>query len=141
MGGLKYTEVRRLLEAELERLRQKTGEGSELEVLWEPHPDSAREGEVKGNLILIYSETPEKALETLRHEYVEWLLNAKIARPYRLLINKLIEAYEQTPYRQQEQATEAILKLLNQTPILTNKENCKPPKCLQKIGDRAVKSN
>jgi hypothetical protein len=71
--------------------------------------------EVKGDTILVYAEDEEEALELVRHGFAEWLLNQH-TRKYRMLINKLIELFEEIHYREKEKLIEAITKLIaNQT--------------------------
>ena len=53
----------------------------------------------------------------LTHGFSEWLLNQNTKR-YRLLINKLIEVFEQIQYEEKEKIIDAITKLL-----IGNQEN------------------
>ncbi len=47
--------LRESLREELDRLKKESGANADLEVLWIPRADSAKEGEVIGSRIYIYS--------------------------------------------------------------------------------------
>ena len=104
------------LEAELERLKRRAGMGFEVSVRWLPGTIKYKNGkqlleEVLGNVIIIYAEDPAEATQLLPHGFAEWLLNQHTKR-YRLLINKLIELFEQIQYDEKEKLVEAITKLM-----------------------------
>jgi hypothetical protein len=105
---------------ELDRLKRMVSMGYEVEVKWLPGTPMHRHGrrlaeEVKGDTILIYAEDEEEALELVRHGFAEWLLNQH-TRKYRMLINKMIELFEEIQYQEKEKLIEAITKLItNQT--------------------------
>jgi signal recognition particle subunit SEC65 len=109
--------VERKLADELERLKRRVGIGYEVEVKWFPGATKHRGGgkrlleEVKGNNILIYTEDENEALKLVSHGFAEWLLNQHTKR-YRLLINKLIEVFEQIQYEEKEKLIGAITKLI-----------------------------
>jgi len=105
-----------LLRERLERLKDRLGMGYEVGVEWLPGTIKFRDGrrleeEVIGNTILIYAEDPDLAYGLLAHGFTEWLLNQHTKR-YRLLINKLIELFEQIHYEEKERIVEAIARLL-----------------------------
>ena len=109
-------EVEARLEAELERLKLKVGMGSEVNVKWLPGTVKYKNGkqlleEVVGDTVFIYVEDLTEAIPLLAHGFSEWLLN-KHTRKYRLLINKLIELFEQIQYEEKEKTVDAITKLL-----------------------------
>ena len=68
------------LNAELRRLVELFGCGSEFKVAWRPGRSRGKEGEVVGDILVIYAKDPDRALEILRHEFVEALLVSLIAR-------------------------------------------------------------
>jgi len=114
-----HTRVKSRLEADLEGLKRRVGMGFEVSVQWLPSTIKYKDGkqlleEVLGDAIVIYAEDPADATKLLRHGFVEWLLNHHTKR-YRLLINKLIELFEQIQYAEKEKLIDAITKLL--TPI------------------------
>jgi hypothetical protein len=104
------------LEGELERLRKVCGMGFEVKVLWLPGTVKYRDGkqlleEVSGDTIIIYVEDSAEATRLLLHGFAEWLLN-KHSKRYRLLVNKLIEVFEQIQYEEKEKLVEALASLM-----------------------------
>ena len=85
--------------------------GYELKVLWLPTKVSNKSGEVKTNLICIYDEHRETAIETLKHEFIDYL----IAKPYLLqlkITNKLIESINEMAYQMKEELVDKLSRLL-----------------------------
>ncbi len=114
--GKANKEILKRLENELELIKQRVGMGWELGIKWCPGEakllrGQRLQGQVKGDLIIIYVEDEEDALDVLRHEFVEWILN-RHSRPWRRLVNRLIEAYEDQQYDQKEPIADALAKLL-----------------------------
>ena len=70
--------------------------------------------EVQGNTIYIYAEDTGHADELLVHGFAEWLLNQHTKR-YRLLINKLIQLFEEIQYEGREKLIGAVTKLLTES--------------------------
>ena len=108
-----------ILEAELERLKLKAGMGFEVKLEWSPGIVKHKSGkqlleEVLGDTIFIYVEDLVEALMLLNHGFLEWLLNQN-TKGYRLLINKLIEVFEEIQYKHKEIIIEAISRLINDT--------------------------
>ena len=99
------------LEAELEQLKRFFGLGLELKVLWKPSLDGVLSGEVKNNLICLYEEDGEKAVDTLRHEFLDYCVSQAID-PYRKVTNKLIAMVNEEAYSRKEKIVEALTKLL-----------------------------
>ena len=109
-------QLTRTLEAELERLKLKVGMGFEVRLKWLPGTVKFKNGkqlleEVVGDTIFIYVEDLAEAMPLLTHGFSEWLLNQNTKR-YRLLINKLIEVFEQIQYEEKEKLIDAMIKLL-----------------------------
>jgi hypothetical protein len=105
-----------LLEKELRNLQRRVGIGYELEVKWLPgqpeyHDERKLAEEVRGNTIMIYTDNPRKAVELLRHGFLEWLMN-RHTKPYRQMINKLIALFEDLQYENKEKTIEILEKLL-----------------------------
>jgi hypothetical protein len=69
--------------------------------------------ELVGNEIFIYVENIMEAKQLLRPGLIEWLLNQNSKR-YRLLINKLIEVFEEIQYQEKERVIEALTNLLSE---------------------------
>ena len=100
----------RLIE-ELGRLQQKLGLGYELSVVWLPDSHNKLSGEVKGNKIRIYEEDEEKALQALKHEFLDYIISRTI-EPYERIANKLIQLTNEEAYLRKEKLTEALVKLV-----------------------------
>jgi hypothetical protein len=116
--GIKISDENFRLEAELEKLKRKVGLGFEVNVRWLPGEIKFKDGkkleeEVIGNTIFIYEENPTRAKMLLAHGLAEWLLNQH-TKKYRLLINKLIEVFEQIQYEEKEKIVDAISNLISQ---------------------------
>jgi hypothetical protein len=101
------------LEERLEKLKQLTGLGLELEVCWRPDGDCLRHGEVKGNLIIIYDVNEAQALRTLRHEFIDYLITREIIDPLVEKINVQNKIFESMIYRRKELLVDRISGLLD----------------------------
>jgi len=101
----------KFLKEELARLIQQSRDGNGLDVVWVPRIDSAKEGEVVGKTIFVYSPDPRQAIETLRHEFVDYLV-CKAVEPYQDLVNALLSVLSEKAYRKKEEIVESILKIL-----------------------------
>ncbi|MEM2027590.1 MAG: hypothetical protein QXO15_04770 [Nitrososphaerota archaeon] len=95
----------------LERLKHLLKMGYELKVVWLPDNDSNLSGEVKGETIFIYEEDFEKALETLKHEFIDYAIS-KVIESYRDVTNKLLMLINEETYRRKERVIESLSKLL-----------------------------
>jgi hypothetical protein len=102
------------LELELEKLKEKTGFGYELSVAWLPGQDPELSGEVKNNTIYVYECNEEKALGTLRHEFIDYVVSQAI-EPYKSVANRLIQFLNEEAYRRKERIVEALVKLISAT--------------------------
>lgn len=116
MGSLTMIRDNEVLNAELGRLKQKIGIASEVDVCWLPGTVKYKNGrqlleEVAGDKILIYVENIGDAKHLLAHGLLEWVLNQH-SKKYRLLINKLIEVFEEIQYEKKEKTVEALSELL-----------------------------
>ena len=98
------------LETELARLKSKFQMGQELKLMWMPN-DGPKSGEVLETTIRIYEENETKALDTLRHEFIEYLLTRDLVAPYKRLINKLISLFEEEMYDRKERLVETLREL------------------------------
>jgi len=99
------------LQKELEKLKKKLNAGHELRVVWLPTPSSKLSGEVKDHVIYIYEPDENKAIETLRHEYIDYLISQAI-EPYKTAANTFIKLLNETAYEKKEEVINALLKLL-----------------------------
>lgn len=105
------------VQEELTRLKKLVPIASEVTVRWLPgrvvHGKAGQlEEEVRGNVILIYAEDPDWALELLHHGFIEWLLNQH-SQPYRQMINRLLDVFEDQQYAQKEKIADALTKVLS----------------------------
>jgi len=103
--------LQNILERELERLKHTLQMGYELKVVWIPGNDSKLAGEVKGDTIFIYEETEGEALETLRHEFLDYAIS-KVVEPYKEVTNKLIALVNEEAYRRKENLLEILSELI-----------------------------
>lgn len=103
----------RRLEDELERLKRILKQCYELRVRWVPSDTARISGEVKGVWILIYDEDVEVALETLRHEFIDYAIS-KVVEPYKEITNSLIAIVNDIAYREKERLVESLGQALNQ---------------------------
>jgi len=101
----------RRLEAELEQLKRLSGIGFELKVVWEPSTDRVLSGEVKNNSVFVYEVDEEKAVKTLRHEFLDYCISQAI-QPYKDVSNMLIRVVNDDAYKRKERIVEALMKLL-----------------------------
>jgi len=104
-------EVEARLREELERLKRVLKAGYGLEVSYLPNPNSRLAGEVKGNRIFVYEEDVEKAMATLKHEFVDYVIS-RLLSYYRDITNMFIKLTNERAYREKERLVEALVKLL-----------------------------
>lgn len=98
------------LKSELTHLKQKFQMGQELKLQWMPN-NGPKSGEVIGGTICIYEADEGKASDTLRHEFVEYVLMSELVAPYKRLVNKLIAAFEEEMYGRKEKLVERFKEL------------------------------
>lgn len=101
----------RKLETELEMLKKTLKVCYELKVRWIPNNNSKISGEVRGNHIYIYDEDRGVALETLRHEFLDYAIS-KVIEPYKEVTNRLIDFLSEDSYRRKERLVEALIQLI-----------------------------
>ena len=101
----------RILERELARLERIIPCEEHLTVRWSPQHESKVSGEVLGNTILVYSETVQEAVETVRHEYLDCLLTREIIDPLIVMVNAFIKLKERDIYEEKERIVTCLLKL------------------------------
>jgi hypothetical protein len=106
--------VQRRLETELQSLKEKLKLGHGLDVRWIPSADKQLSGQVKGNCILVYEEDASEALQTLRHEFLDYAISIVI-EPYKQVTNKLIALINEEAYRRKEKVVEALIGILDKS--------------------------
>lgn len=70
-------------------------------------------GEVNGDCIYVYEEEEKPALETLRHEFLDYAISQTI-EPYKEIANRLILMMNDGAYRRKEKLVEALSQLMNE---------------------------
>ena len=105
LKGDKKSEIVVRMQKMLDRL------GIPLMISWNPNPNMAVHGEIKGNSLFVYDKELDEAWATFMHEVVEFKLK-QVTRVYRTLINNLIEGYEKLAYQEKEEFVEFIPKLI-----------------------------
>ncbi|MCP8308878.1 MAG: hypothetical protein H3Z53_11310 [archaeon] len=100
------------LEAELERLKRILQICYELKVRWLPNDNEKLSGEVRGDVIFIYDKDEEVAINTLRHEFLDYAIS-QIIEPYKEVANRLIMLINEQAYRRKEMFLEILTKLLS----------------------------
>jgi hypothetical protein len=83
--------------------------GQELRLQWVPN-NGSKSGEVTGGEIRIYEADEATALDTLRHEFIEYMLMNELVAPYKRLVSKLISLFEEDMYRRKESLVEKLLE-------------------------------
>ena len=115
MDELLKVEEKLFLERELDRLKQLSDMGKNLRIVWLPSKNSKKEGQVVGRTIYIYSTNIHEALQTLRHEFIDYLI-CKAIEPYQKLANILLSLISEQAYRKKEKVVEALLRVLDEPP-------------------------
>jgi len=82
-------------------------------VIWEPDPAQSNRGRVllEAKAIIIHDKEPEDALRTLLHEVLEIKLRPML-KPYRSLVNVLLDWANRQVYESKEKAIEDLLPIL-----------------------------
>ena len=101
------------LEDELERLKTITKKGLGLRLVWQPSTEGPLSGEVKGKTVYIYESDEEKALELIKHEFVDYLISSS-SEYYKLISNALIKTVNRIAYLEKEETVEALMALLKE---------------------------
>ena len=104
--------LQKRLEDEFKMIQRRLELRLDLRVVWVPNADSDLSGTVKGRDILIYEASEDKALNTLRHEVVDYFVSQAI-EPYKEVTNKLIKMINEDAYKRKEKIVETITRLLS----------------------------
>ena len=92
-------------------MKEKFQIATELKLEWLPN-NGPKSGEVLGRTSRIYETDGGKALETLRHEFIEYVLTIELIAPYKRLINKLIATFEEEMYQRKERLVEKFISII-----------------------------
>ena len=110
-------DIQDLLEKELRRLQEVAGIGHELSVNWLPDQGQYSKegrhirGQVKDRNISIYDSDMSEAQETLKHEFLESLID-KAIQPYRDMINLFLTQVDSEFYLKRETVIRALIKII-----------------------------
>jgi hypothetical protein len=99
------------LRVELKRLQTLLGLTQDLKVVCMPDTDKAVSGEVRDGTIYIYEADVAKAVQTLRHELLDYLVSQAV-EPYREVTNRLIKMINEDAYKRKEKVVEALTRLI-----------------------------
>ena len=105
------------LNKELRRLQGIFRIGTELKVLHKPGETRINKngkplsGEISGDFILIYEENKEKAISTLYHEFIEYLIMPLI-QDYINIINSQNQSITELLVKRKEEVVERFMKSL-----------------------------
>jgi len=115
------TLIQASLEKELRRLVIRYGRGKELKVIHDPRHVRGTvidrkcdiQGEVIDRVIYVYDKKQEEALDTLDHEYLEYVFDVVFIRRHQSLFNAVIEgftkAFEKEFYNDKEAFIESLV--------------------------------
>ncbi len=105
----------KLLETTLGELKERFNYGHNLSLRWEPRVDRGLDGEVRGNTILVYVIDIESAVKTVKHEFLEYLLDPHtkelqgVINLQREIINHFLGEGQKKASREREKVVETIL--------------------------------
>ena len=114
------TSIKAALNKELKRLVKKYGFGREASVVWMPTAEGLAEmfgetkelsGEVIGSKLIIYEHTLSRALNTLTHEFFEYIFHRHLVSPYTNIISGLETALQKTIYEDKEMFIDTLVKM------------------------------
>lgn len=112
-------EVLKILQKELDRLVDKFGFGKECNLRWIPKKivqklfgeERTISGEVVGRDIYVYNEELEEALDTLDHEFFEYIFGKQIIDRYIDAFNIITEAYGKVIEKGAYEDKEALIEI------------------------------
>ncbi|MEM4311756.1 MAG: hypothetical protein QXX95_05145 [Nitrososphaerales archaeon] len=79
--------------------------------VYESHNGKELRGKVANNIIYVYDSDLNKAKETLKHEFIEYLID-KANEPYRKLSNLFITNFESLVYYEKGRIVKALCGLI-----------------------------
>jgi len=104
--------AQRRLEEELERLKRILDSGYGLRVRWTPNEESKLAGEVRGSVIYIYERDEVKAVETLKHEFIDHHITREVVDPLVEYVNMQKSLIERLIYKRKESLVDSLTKFL-----------------------------
>jgi len=109
------------LDDELERLKKATGFGHELRVVWCRSCSSSLSGKVEDDVVYVYEENFDEALNVLRHEFFDYLVSFAVkpyeraASYYRAMVNALIKKLGEEAYLEKEKVVEVLKRAFSKS--------------------------
>jgi len=100
------------LRREVDRLSRLLGLIEELKVKWIPGGRAGVSGEVVGSTVYLYSKDLSGALETLKHEVIEYFLVKHHEEDYITMINALVEVFNRVMRRRREDVVDRLSKII-----------------------------
>jgi len=100
------------VEEELSRLERTIGLGHELSVRWVPNRGFDKHGEVRDKVIYVYDVGLDEALETLRHEFIDYCISVEVVEPLVSLINLQKAMIENLTYRRKETLVDRFARII-----------------------------
>jgi hypothetical protein len=100
------------LKEALEKLKRTLNVGYDLRVKWIPDDGSKLSGEVRGDVIYIYEEEEGKAIESLKHEFIDHHITREIVEPLVEYANMQKGLIEILIYGRKEDLVDRLSKLL-----------------------------
>jgi len=76
--------------------------GYHLKVRWAPQENLELCGQVKDDIIYVYAENLQNAIETLRHEFIDYVISQAI-EPYKKMVNTMIRLQNKDAYEKKEE--------------------------------------
>jgi len=95
---------------ELNKLKKALPLGEDLQAKWIPSETSKLDGEVKEGVIYIYAGDEAKAVDIVRHEYIDFAISRPILM-YQKVTNSLISLINQLAYAEKERLVENLKQL------------------------------
>ena len=99
------------LQDELEGIQKKFRLGVGLIVIWSPNHNTNLSGEVKAGVIYVYDEDETTAVQTLRHEVIDYSVSQSM-EPYKQVANGLISILNEEAYTRKEKLVEGLVRML-----------------------------
>lgn len=107
-----------ILKKMLRLLESYFGFPGELDIKWQPDPYAKNEwgqlidGKVQDGTIFIFTDSLDKAKETLIHEFIENCLLREFLDPYNDIVNSFLNAFEKTSYLRRERLVRILTRFI-----------------------------
>lgn len=108
---VEFADVQMALEKEFAKLETLIPFDGVTAVRWKPESRDKLSGQVVDDVIYVYEEDLNSAVDTLKHEYLDCILTRKIINPLTAIVNIFIEDKTRQVYREKERIVECLLKL------------------------------